>query len=84
MDENLEEIIKIAWRSSSGNTEYYLSRYIIDVTSQLNNIMDVMNDYDSELTSELDDYYDALLQKEKVLQNKLGKLNRLISSLRGS
>lgn len=83
MDENLEEIILIAWRSSPGNTEYYLSKYIIEITRQLNRTIDTMNEYD-EPDQQFETFYNGLVQKEKMLQKKLDRLNRLVSSLRGS
>lgn len=79
MDESLEEIIKIAWKSASGNTEYYLGKYIAKTIIQLGKTRDGMNDYEEEHL-----YYLGLVQKEKDLENKINKLNRLLSSLRGS
>lgn len=85
MDENLEEIIKIAWKAAPGNTEYYLGRYVVEVTRQLNQTIDTMNDYDDlDTDTDTENFYSSLVQKEKVLQKKLNRLNRLISSLRGS
>lgn len=83
MNENLEEIITIAWKSSPRDTEYYLGKYIVEVTSQLIRVMDTMNGYD-EPDQQFEDFYNSLVQKEKMLQKKLNRLNRLISFLKGS
>lgn len=88
MDDNLEEIIKIAWKAAPGNTDYYLGRYIVEITSQLNKVLDSQIECDDDFTfaedARFEDFYNGLLQREKLLRNKLNKLNRLVSLLRGS
>ncbi len=85
MDDNLEEIIKIAWKAAPGNTDYYLTRYISQTVTQLGKTRDAMNDYEEEhLDFEVESYYLGLAQKEKSLEKKIDRLNRLVSFLRGS
>lgn len=85
MDDNLEEIIKIAWKAEPVNTDYYLTRYISQTATQLARTRDTMNDYEDEhLDYEMESYYLGLAHKEAGLEKKLNRLNRIVSFLRGS
>lgn len=85
MNEDLQEIIKIAWAAAPANTEYYLSRYIAQLTTEKNKVIDEINyAEDHGVDIENQDIYDNLVQKEKLISKKINRLGRLISFLRGS
>lgn len=87
MDDNLEEIIKIAWKAAPGNTEYHLTRYISQTVTQLSKVRDEMiyhEDGQDDGSLDRESYYLALVKREANLEKKVDRLNRLVSFLRGS
>lgn len=83
MDEHLEEIIKLAWKSSSVEAEYYLTKHIMKLQRRINLILDDMKYYDND-NFEDGTHYNSLLHVQKDLEDNLNKLKFTLSSLRGS
>lgn len=82
MNEYLEEIVKLAWKTSPNDTEYYLTKYIINLTSELDKVFKTMDLYE---TNDAEDgiYYNHCLDKSKDINKQLNCLTYLLSSLRG-
>jgi hypothetical protein len=82
MDEHLEEVIKLAWKYSPSDTEYYLSKHIIDMSSKLNEVLKTMDLYERD-NAEDGIYYNHCLDESESINKQLNRLTYLLSSLRG-
>lgn len=83
MDEHLEELIKLAWKASPSEAEYYLFKHIMKVHARVNEIEGYMEYYDND-DAEHASHYNNLLSWKESLEKKLNKLKFILSFLRGS
>ncbi len=82
MNEHLEEIVKLAWKTSPNDTEYYLTKYIVSLTSELDGVLKAMDLYETN-NSEDGIYYNNFSDRSKDINKQLNRLTYLLSSLRG-
>lgn len=86
MNEHLEEIIKIAWKANSVETEYYLQKHLSKINREIflikGEIIVINNLFDPTERELLEQ--NNLRKELEALEKELNRLSFLISSLRGT
>ena len=85
-NDNIEEIIKLAWKQNSNETEYLLRRLLQDITDKIKKSSSICRhyEYDEYAEDEFDDTKCDCENERDLLRDELNTLDFVLSQLVGT